>query len=360
MAKALYIGAPTFIDGYTTLEYIESTGTQYINTGYKPNSGTRVVIEASFSENSANTSGSSNVFGSYGVDADYQFAFSYGKDHISLSTAATMRGFDASICDGSKHTIDCSPSKLIVDGKVYFDGSQTASSPYDLFLFAGNNEGEIFNPAKMKLYSCKIHNNGTLVRDFVPAKIGDDVGLLDLLTNRLYPNKGTGSFIAGPITGNVGGTVTADRARKIIQLYIGVDGVARKVRKIYVGDENGKARLVYAKTYKVRITGSSWHDGGDWGNHMAVVDINGKLYREGLVDLEVESGAAVSIELRHNNGCPASYKRVYLNGVLLFSGTKSGSEYYKYYIKGDTVINFVDGGDRDNGWAAGEVHITET
>ena len=35
-------------DGYTQLKYIESTGTQYINTGFKPNQDARVVANLKF------------------------------------------------------------------------------------------------------------------------------------------------------------------------------------------------------------------------------------------------------------------------------------------------------------------------
>lgn len=31
--------------GYTPLEYIKSSGTQYINTGFNPNQNTRVVVD---------------------------------------------------------------------------------------------------------------------------------------------------------------------------------------------------------------------------------------------------------------------------------------------------------------------------
>jgi len=41
MAKG-YVGIPT---SYTPVEYIESSGTQYIDTGYKPNNNTKAVFE---------------------------------------------------------------------------------------------------------------------------------------------------------------------------------------------------------------------------------------------------------------------------------------------------------------------------
>lgn len=356
MAKAAYIGSPTFIDGYTTLEYIESTGTQYINTGYVPNTNTRVVMEGIFTHDP--TWVYTTPFGVWDSD-DGSFGFNYSLEEVFLCINNTYGPIRWKMCDGEKHIIDFSPSTVSVDGYILHANSNSnvqANPESSMYLFAEYYEDGPMGYAKMKLYSCKIYDNGTLVRDFVPYKNGDDVGLLDLLTNRVYSNDGTGSFIAGPTTGNVGGTVTADRARKIIQIYIGIDGVARQVRKVYIGDENGKARLVYAKTYKARIIGSSFDEGVQ--NNMAYVTINGARYREGTVDLEVDSGSAVEIELRHNSGCPASYKQVYLNGTAVFSGTKSGTEYYYHYIKSDTVIqlslNKVSGS-----LVAGRVNITE-
>ena len=54
------------------------------------------------------------------------------------------------------------------------------------------------NYASMKLYSCKIYNNGTLVRDFVPVKNSSGtIGLYDLVNSAFYTNAGSGTFTAG-------------------------------------------------------------------------------------------------------------------------------------------------------------------
>ena len=54
------------------------------------------------------------------------------------------------------------------------------------------------NYASMKLYSCKIYNNGTLVRNLVPAKnSGGTIGLYDLVNSAFYTNAGSGTFTAG-------------------------------------------------------------------------------------------------------------------------------------------------------------------
>ena len=45
----------------------------------------------------------------------------------------------------------------------------------------------------------KINNNGTLVRDFIPAKNASGVvGMYDTVSGQFFTNQGSGDFIAGP------------------------------------------------------------------------------------------------------------------------------------------------------------------
>ena len=74
----------------------------------------------------------------------------------------------------------------------------------------------------MKLYSCQIYDNGTLVRDFIAAKLSDGtVGLYDTVNSQFYSNAGTGTFIAGPEV-------------KLGGIYVKVDGVWKKVNNVSV------------------------------------------------------------------------------------------------------------------------------
>ena len=51
---------------YTRLKYIESDGTQYIDTGFKPNQDTRVVLDVQLTQLTNADSGTSPfIFGSY-------------------------------------------------------------------------------------------------------------------------------------------------------------------------------------------------------------------------------------------------------------------------------------------------------
>ena len=44
----------------------------------------------------------------------------------------------------------------------------------------------------------KIYEGGNLVRDYYPCYKGNNVGLCDMVTKKVYRNIGTGSFNVGP------------------------------------------------------------------------------------------------------------------------------------------------------------------
>ena len=99
--------------------------------------------------------------------------------------------------------------------------SQTLSATafdktYNAYVFSINDNGSPMNidlaNLTMKLYSLKIWDNGTLVRDFVPCVNKEGVaGLYDITpgaVKKFYANDGTGTFEAGPVLETKGtGTV---------------------------------------------------------------------------------------------------------------------------------------------------------
>lgn len=69
-----------------------------------------------------------------------------------------------------------------------------------VFLFGVNSEIDklhIYTFARhdMKLYSCKIYEDDVLIKDFIPAKVGEKVGLYDAVSKKFHENKGTGEFL---------------------------------------------------------------------------------------------------------------------------------------------------------------------
>lgn len=183
-------------EGYTELEYIQSSGTQYIDTGFKPNQDTRVVINVT---DVSAPSGTASLFGgrtTNGVSSFSMWAFSsvvrtdYGANILKTTQPyATVQ------------SIDKNKNITILNGTEYTQTYSTFQARVSLTLFAVN-DGEIGVDTRMVsmcLYSCQIYDNGTLIRDYVPAKNSSGVvGLYDVVNGVFYTNAGTGEFGAGP------------------------------------------------------------------------------------------------------------------------------------------------------------------
>lgn len=178
-------------EGYAEVQYIQSSGTQYVDTGFKPNQDSRVLIKLSTSE-----TGSHTVFGTDIDWVDNGFALGVGFTHYGKETG-TISGLN----NGSPHEVDFNKNIISMDGStVLAMGASTFSVPHNLALFANNRAGGIQEKTTMALYYCRIYDGNTIIRDYIPCKnAGGAVGLYDLIGQKFYGNAGTGSFTAGPV-----------------------------------------------------------------------------------------------------------------------------------------------------------------
>jgi hypothetical protein len=186
--------------GYTRLEYIQSSGTQYIDTGFKANQDTRLVCKAI----SPAVSGSNFLFGgrtslsankfSFGSSAD-KYYVGYGNNSTNVATSKITNYSGVLFIDANKQnwTLVSETTTETLTGGTY----TSFTTPVNLVLFACNTNGT-FAYGSATLYSCQIYDNGTLIRDFVPCKnASGEVGLYDVVNGVFYENKGSGSFTAG-------------------------------------------------------------------------------------------------------------------------------------------------------------------
>lgn len=197
-----FVAGQTLPDNYTQLEYIQSNGTQYINTGFKPTGNTRVVVDfLAYNQ----TTAQQGIFGSRSGVSN-RFTLFTGHSTTSLqvdyNTEKSLADQDVAISglDLTKRVAISMSNKLVIDGTtVSSTAIKSFTSTYDMYLFANNNIGVVQLPSSLNLYSCAIYNDNTLVRNFVPCKNPDGVvGLYDSVNSQFYQNAGTGSFIAGP------------------------------------------------------------------------------------------------------------------------------------------------------------------
>lgn len=239
-----HVGVPT---SYTPVEYIESTGTQYIDTRFKHNQNTRMVADLSFSD----ISSWSYPFGSFGGSSGTNKLFCAEIDNESHLGSYFGTAQRTSITASGRHSFDLNKNVHKIDNSTYTFSAVTMQSEYnDLIFGATGYDGNATLPrTKIKLYSFKLYDNGTLIRDFIPVIDQDNAACLyDLVEGNFYYNKGTGAFTAGNIAGS--SVVTEDKARKIAKGYAGVDGVARQIFAKYIS-------LNY-----IESDGSQWIDTG--------------------------------------------------------------------------------------------------
>lgn len=185
----------TLPEEYTQVEYIQSAGTQYIDTGFNPKSTSRVVMEFEFLKNataspfmSRDTSNDTNMFGVFNINGRLRSDFN-----------TTKVSFPAGLSPLQKLLYDRNKNVCTIGSETITNANGTFSAPRPLFLFASNDSGNARFFTTGKLYSCRIFDNESLILDFVPCKnAAGTVGLYDLIGQKFYDNSGSGNFTAGP------------------------------------------------------------------------------------------------------------------------------------------------------------------
>lgn len=190
--------------GYTKLDYIESSGTQYIDTGVSsfPAQSTRVILDVNWLSGLGCYFGCTQSQRNWYVEA-FQSTKIYSGflDESRSANIATVIG---------RYTVDKNGVSTNVNGvKIDHAGANT-SILKSIYLLANNGSSGVSGIADAaRIYSCKISSSSGLIRQFVPCKNSSgEVGLYDEVNDVFYGNAGTGVFIAGPevpISGSGGG-----------------------------------------------------------------------------------------------------------------------------------------------------------
>lgn len=198
-------GSGVFVAGPASeiveLEYIQSSGTQYIDTGFIPNQDTRVVAEMEYVSHTAATCA---LFGSGQAAHGEAFETFYLSGNYYFGFGSANYTAKANVTTGKKMLIDLAKDRAVYDiGGTVLNltptASQTFTGQYELLIHAMHRGGSKQYLSVSRTYSFQIYDNGLLVRDFIPAKtIEGEVGLYDRVFHEFYRNAGTGTFIAGP------------------------------------------------------------------------------------------------------------------------------------------------------------------
>lgn len=191
-----FVSGPKLPSGYTELEYIQSSGTQYIDTGFKPNQDTRVVTKFDMTQTDTawrklwgSGSGSYNLDFALWNDGTTKLQSYYG---TKTNNAVPITSMSLNV-DANKNIWEYSSETITFDKNNF-------TCAYSMYIFNVNKDNSsAYLPGMMKLYLFKIYDNDVLVRDFIPCKNPSGaIGLYDTVNNQFYQNVGSGTFIAGP------------------------------------------------------------------------------------------------------------------------------------------------------------------
>ena len=263
-------GTSILPDGYDQLEYIQSSGTQYIDTGFLVSSNNynkiKFVVDCDIIGKGSGASdwliNGSNINNAYFYVGQYQSKYYYG-------CGTTDHNTNTSVISG-RHTftLDTKNKKFSVSDVLEVSATtESVTTTANLYLcgFAYTAQRSF----AQKLYGSKIYQDDVLVRDFIPCKTPSGaIGLYDIAGNQFYSNSGTGLFTAGPETP----PVVVD---KITINYLGnydvVDIDDKPVKSLtkdtewifqFVAGEKGKLPSTYRKLEYIQSSGKQYIDTG--------------------------------------------------------------------------------------------------
>lgn len=213
--KNIFIKTPTILpSGYTQLEYLQSSGTQYINTNmfYTHVKATYEIMSvgstyiAVFGSRTSSSSSNQFAFGYAAHQSPKLWRFDYESEHQALDslTVGTELPWDG------KHTIsiDSNNGSILIDNNLInlgFPASIEASNTLPLYLFALNTNSTAGEIGNTRIYSFKLYDTNynfmieKPVLNLVPARNSSGaLGMYDTIGGKFYTNAGTGTFTAGP------------------------------------------------------------------------------------------------------------------------------------------------------------------
>lgn len=182
--------------GYKRLEYIQSSGTQYVDTGFQPNQDTRVFCDAVFVASST----AYWLFGARNGTQDRTFGFLTYSNQYRSDYNTSPNEYLTGVQSG-RFTVDKDGNVTKINGETAKTATAgTFQCTHNLYLLANNNNGTVGGQCSATLYACQIYDNGTIVRDYIPCQTtAGEVGLWDDVNSVFYGNAGTGTFTAGPV-----------------------------------------------------------------------------------------------------------------------------------------------------------------
>ena len=178
---------------YTELDYIESTGTQYIDTGFNIDTSTdeiELILQG------ITTANYKWFFGEHDNNARFGLGSGDGtnKRNVAYGTT-TYKAKDINLYN-SQHTYIANKDGVFLDDVKICNYSSFASTS-TLYLFHLNLSNQTSYMSSVRIWGYK-HKRGGLIVDLIPVLDKDGIACMyDKVGDKFYYNQGEGDFIAG-------------------------------------------------------------------------------------------------------------------------------------------------------------------
>ena len=182
------------------IEYLQASGTQYINTGINGQSVTRFIVQGVCAPDGRNNTqllggtaqGAGTFFGARFTGGARWYCMANGN---GLGDPTHRSTIDATIVSTSSQTGTL--ADLVSGTTSNFTSFSSGSWQFpneNLLLFGGYSTRRSPNA---RCYSLKIYTSSGLVRDFIPVRVGTTGYMYDRVNGELFGNSGSGSFTLG-------------------------------------------------------------------------------------------------------------------------------------------------------------------
>lgn len=202
-------------EGYTELNYIQSSGAQWLDPQMAaPELTDTVNVQVAFSPTSVSSADQSVVAGShppYGaIDRNYAIYIGYSANiyvGVAKLNGAGASGWlpnDYPPSAGTEYAIDATFDGTALSGTINgttCTGTLTGATDLPLCLFAGGI-GDSYGArgfAYCRMYYCRIYVNGSLVHNLLPCRRDADgkIGMYDTIAQAFRTNGGSGADFTG-------------------------------------------------------------------------------------------------------------------------------------------------------------------
>ena len=192
-------------EGYTAVDYLQSSGTQWIEMGVAPNQNTKAVLKIKI--NKFNGINGFSLIGSR-ADANSNDQFTtYLDDYNGTRFLFRVDGQTEAISwkgltTDKIYIVTLSGTEMkaeLEDGTTVFSKTFSVNdftSTVTMALFRAKGVSGKYFPGR--IYSCKHYSGDELIQDFVPCLDTKGVPcMFDLVSQKPFYNVGTGSFTWG-------------------------------------------------------------------------------------------------------------------------------------------------------------------